>query len=365
VAPFVLRQRDRDEQKRAELEARRKKEAEFQQQLKQQREDNKKRLEESTKHKLPPTAKDRKVEQLKAETDMFRQLMAQRKAEEVATLPETISCPNGIMITLPSLLRSSQSAPVLGNKQLEPDMSRQEALKAYISVTRHQEEVVSRRVAQQAEMRQRERQQQRELDAIARSAKEEVFLDSLHTRRRIRQRYCPRLLFVDVDDVEGFTTRPQTKGGGLVDDISSKPSSILPKHIASWPSRRIEFRDAILLVGRAHECDVVVDSLTRPNMVSKVHVLLLVRFDPESSMPVDLWVLDLNSCNGTFLNGTRLKHKTMLPAHQSVSSLKQMKEEVVSYCHTSSRCTRHHSTLIHSPSVDLPFVFDCVRPTSP
>ncbi len=337
MAPFVQRQRDRDARKRAELEARRKKEAAFHQQLQQQRDDSNIRWEEeegTTQHQLPPTTKDRKVEQLKAETDMFRQRMAQRKAAEVAKLPDTIRCPNGILITLPSVLRSSQSAPVLGNKPLEPAekgismptlMSRQEALKAYLKVTRHQEDVVSRQVAQQAEMREREREQQRELDAVARSAKEAAFLDGLHTRRRIRQRYCPRLLFLDVDDVEGFYC-PQTKGGHV--DVSAKPSS-MPQHISSWPSRRIEFRDEILLLGRAPECDVVVDSLARPNMVSKVHLLLLVRFDPESSMPVDLWALDLNSRNGTFLNGARLKHKTMLPVHPSVSSLKRMAEEVL------------------------------------
>ena len=47
-------------------------------------------------------------------------------------------------------------------------------------------------------------------------------------------------------------------------------------------------------IGRVHECDVVVDFLTHPNMVSKAHLLLLVGIDPESSMPVDLCFLDLN-----------------------------------------------------------------------
>jgi hypothetical protein len=263
--------------------------------------------------------------------------MAQRKTDEVAKLPETIKCPNGIVITLPNILKASQSTPALGEQkgqQLAPltsqqEMppalaSRKEALKAFADVTRHQENVISRRVAQKAEARMQRQKKQRDTDAVVRSAKEDGFLEDLQKRRKTKQRYCPRLLFLDFDDLETFM-RPQTKGGERDALPSPAPS---PKLASRWPSKRIEFRDETLVIGRAHDCDVVVDSLTHPSMVSKVHLLLLARFDIETSMPVDLWALDLNSRNGTFLNGSRLKRSTAGSDNQSAASVKRMREEV-------------------------------------
>ena len=65
--------------------------------------------------------------------------------------------------------------------------------------------------------------------------------------------------------------------------------------------RTISIKRAKLLIGRAEECDV------RPlsEEVSRRHAAVIVG-------PADVWVEDLGSRNGTFVNGTRIEAKTKL-----------------------------------------------------
>ena len=65
--------------------------------------------------------------------------------------------------------------------------------------------------------------------------------------------------------------------------------------------RTISIKRAKLLIGRAEECDV------RPlsEEVSRRHAAVIVG-------PADVWVEDLGSRNGTFVNGNRIEAKTKL-----------------------------------------------------
>lgn len=70
----------------------------------------------------------------------------------------------------------------------------------------------------------------------------------------------------------------------------------------------INLRPGKTILGRERECDVVLDSVKQPRMVSKIHACITVartRVGSEDGWHID--IADCNSTNGTFVNGRRIK----------------------------------------------------------